>query len=99
MICPKCGKNASLKHTARKFTTAAGISAGGYVAATTGGKTGAIIGSFISPGFGTVIGGILGVLIGAASGAAVGNTIGRLIDENLLRYWVCESCGHTWRSA
>ena len=74
-----------------------GAGAGGYVAATAGGKAGAVVGSFFCPGIGTVIGGLLGVLTGAAAGAMAGNTIGKLIDENIIRVYHCPNCQHQWR--
>ena len=76
-----------------------GAGAGGYVAVATGGKAGAAVGSLICPGFGTTVGGLLGVLTGAAAGAVAGNTVGRLLDENVLRIWHCDSCGFSWRAA
>ncbi|MBR1966379.1 MAG: hypothetical protein IKA22_07200, partial [Lentisphaeria bacterium] len=80
-------------------TTLIGAGAGGYVAAATCGKTGAAVGSLICPGLGTVVGGILGILVGAASGAVAGNTVGKLIDENVMRLYRCESCNRQWRAA
>ena len=73
--------------------------AGGFVAATAGGKTGAVIGSFVCPGIGTAIGGLLGILTGAAAGAVAGNTVGKLIDENVMRVYRCSNCHHQWRAA
>ena len=99
MNCPKCDEKACIVTQTRGVTTLLGAGAGGYVAATTGGKAGAVVGSFICPGIGTAIGGMLGILVGAASGAVAGNTIGKLIADNVLRIWKCGTCGHTWRAA
>ena len=99
MECSKCGGKAHIVTQTRGTTTLLGAGAGGYVAAATGGKAGAVGGSFICPGFGTVIGGLLGVITGAAAGAVAGNTIGRMIDENVMRLYRCESCNHQWRAA
>ena len=55
MNCPICGKPASLKSVVRPATTAAGIGAGGYVAAS-GASTGAAVGSLLGP-VGTLAGG------------------------------------------
>ena len=98
MNCPKCGSKAYVVTTVRGATTLLGTGAGGYVAATAGAKTGAVVGHLICPGPGTLIGGLLGILIGAASGAVAGNTVGRLFDENIVRMYRCETCGHTWRA-
>ena len=99
MNCKICGEKAYVVTQTRGATTLLGAGAGGYVAATAGGKAGAVVGSFVCPGFGTVIGGLLGILTGAAAGAVAGNTVGKLIDENAFRVWKCESCDHTWREA
>ena len=99
MNCPKCGKTATLKHATRKITTAAGIGAGGYVAASSGALTGAAIGTAILPGIGTLAGSILGILIGSAAGGAAGNAVGKFIDEGIVRTYHCDSCGYEWRAA
>ena len=67
------------------------------MAASTGGSIGVAIGSFAFPGVGTLLGGVLGILTGAASGAIAGNTVGKLVDENVIRIYECESCGYRWR--
>ena len=100
MICPKCGENKCHAITSvRGVTTLLGTGAGGYMAAVTAGSTGATIGSFVCPGMGTAIGGLLGILVGAASGAVAGNTVGKLLDENVIRQYLCPNCGYTWRVA
>ena len=99
MNCPKCNEKAYIVTQTRGVTTLLGADAGGYVAATTGGKAGAVVGSFICPGIGTAIGGMLGILVGAASGAVAGNTVGKLVDENVFRIFRCESCDYEWRAA
>ena len=55
MNCKICGEKSYVVTQTRGATTllGAGAGAGGYVAATTGGKAGAAIGSFVCPGFGT----------------------------------------------
>ena len=98
MNCPKCGNKAYIVTTVRGATTLLGAGAGGYMAATAGAKTGAVVGHLICPGPGTVIGGLLGILVGAASGAVAGSTVGKLLDENIVRLYRCEFCGHTWRT-
>ena len=98
MKCKICGEPARVTFRVRGTATLMGAGAGGYVAATAGGKTGAAIGSLFCPGFGTAIGGLLGVLTRAAAGAVAGNTVGRLLDKNVLRIWHCESCGFSWRA-
>ena len=97
MNCPKCGSKAYVVNTVRGATTLVGMGAGGYVATTVGAKTGAVIGHMVCPGLGTAVGSLLGILVGAASGALAGNTVGRLFDENVVRIYRCESCGHKWR--
>ena len=97
MNCPKCGKPAVLKNVIRPTTTAVGIGAGGYMAAS-GASTGASIGSLLGP-LGTVVGGILGVLLGAAAGGAAGHAVGKYIDEGVIRTYRCDSCGYSWRAA
>ena len=92
MECPKCGEKAHIITTTRGTTTLRGAGAGGFAAATAGGKTEAVAGSLFCPGIGTAIGGFLGILIGAASGAVAGNTVGKLIDENVMRMF-CRDCG------
>ena len=99
MECPKCGEKAHILTTTRGTTTLLGAGAGGFVAATAGGKTGAVIGSFVCPGIGTAIGGLLGILTGAAAGAVAGNTVGKLLDENVMRVYRCSSCNYQWRCA
>ena len=99
MECPKCGEKAHIVTTTRGVTTLLGSGAGGFVAATAGGKTGAVVGSLFCPGIGTAIGGFLGILIGAASGAVAGNTVGKLIDENVMGMYRCSSCHYQWRAA
>ena len=99
MICPNCGKTATLKHTTRKITTAAGIGTGGYVAASSGASAGAAIGTAILPGLGTLAGSILGILIGSAAGGVAGNAVGKFIDEGIVRTYRCDSCGYEWRAA
>ena len=99
MDCPKCGGKGYIVTTVRGATTLLGTGAGGYVAATAGAKTGAVVGHLICPGLGTLMGGLLGTLIGAASGAIAGNTVGKLVDENVVRLFRCETCGHTWRAS
>ena len=59
---------------------------------------GAPFAKFRDFGPGTVIGGLLGILVGAASGAVAGSTVGKLLDENIVRLYRCELCGHTWRT-
>ena len=98
MNCPKCGNKAYIVTTVRGVTTVLGTGAGGYVAATTGAKTGAVVGHLLCPGIGTAIGSLLGILVGAASGAVAGSTVGKLLDENIVRLYRCEFCGHTWRT-
>ena len=98
MDCPICGSKSYVITKTRGTTTLLGAGAGGFVAATAGGKTGAVIGSFVCPGIGTVIGGFLGILTGAA-GAVAGNTVGKLIDENVMRLYRCSSCNYQWRAA
>ena len=99
MDCPKCGEKAHILTTTRGTTTLLGAGAGGFVAATAGGKTGAVVGSLLCPGIGTAIGGFLGILLGAASGAVAGNTVGKLLDENVMRMYRCGSCHYQWRTA
>lgn len=99
MECPMCGKKAYVVTKTRGAATLLGATAGGYVAAATGGKTGAIVGSFICPGFGTIVGGLLGVITGAAAGAMAGNTLGKLIDDNIMRLYCCPVCHYQWRVA
>ena len=98
MICPKCGKSAQLVNCVRKATTAVGVGAGGYLAATTSGATGAAIGSFICPGVGSIVGGVLGFLLGAAAGGAAGHSVGKFVDDGIIRKYRCESCGCEWRA-
>ena len=99
MNCPKCGGKAYVVDTVRGATTLVGLGAGGLAAAgaKTGAASGAVIGHLLCPGLGTAVGSLLGILVGAASGALAGNTVGRLFDENVVRIYRCESCGHKWR--
>ena len=99
MLCPKCGSKSYIVTSTKGATTLLGAGAGGYVAATAGGKAGAVVGSFFCPGIGTVIGGVLGILTGAAAGAVAGNTVGKLVDENVIRFHRCENCGNECREA
>ena len=99
MDCPICGSKSYVITKTRGTTTLLGAGAGGFVAATAGGKTGAVVGSLFCPGIGTAIGGFLGILIGAASGAVAGNTVGKLLDENVMRMYRCGSCHYQWRTA
>ena len=48
MNCPICGKHATLENNLKGVTIAAGIGAGGYMAANSG-AAGAVIGSMILP--------------------------------------------------
>ena len=97
MNCPICGKHATLENNVKGISTAAGIGAGGYLAANSG-AAGAAIGSMILPGLGTIAGGIIGILAGAAAGGSTGHVIGKLIDEDVIRNYRCDSCGYTWRA-
>ena len=97
MICPLCGKHATLENNVKGISTAAGIGAGGYLAANSG-AAGATIGSMILPGIGTLAGSIIGFLAGAAAGGTTGQVIGKLIDEDVIRNYRCEVCGYTWRA-
>ena len=97
MNCPICGKHATLENNVKGISTAAGIGAGGYLAAS-GSSTGAAIGTAICPGLGTLLGGVLGCLIGAAAGGVAGNSVGKLMDENIIRIYQCPN-GHEWRAA
>lgn len=97
MICPLCGKHASVVKNLQGITTATGIGTGGFLAANSG-AAGAAIGSMILPGIGTLAGGIIGILAGAAAGGTTGHVIGKLIDEDVIRNYRCEGCGYTWRS-
>ena len=99
MECPKCGKKFYVVNQTRSTATLLGAGAGGYMAVAAGGKTGAVVGSLLCPGAGTVIGGLLGAITGAAAGGAAGNTIGRMLDENVMRLYRCESCNYQWRAA
>ena len=96
MNCPICGKPASLKNVVCPATTAAGIGAGGYVAAS-GASTGAAVGALFGP-VGTLAGGVLGILIGAAAGGAAGHAVGKYIDEGVICVYRCEACDYTWRA-
>ena len=97
MRCPICNQPGTLVNKVRKITTAAGVGAGGYLAANSG-AAGAAIGSMILPGIGTLAGGIIGILAGAAAGGTTGHVIGKLIDEDVIRNYRCEVCGYTWRA-
>lgn len=97
MNCPICGKHATLENNVKGVTTAAGIGAGGYLAANSG-AAGAAIGSLILPGIGTLAGSIIGILAGAAAGGSTGHVIGKLIDEDVIRNYRCDACGYIWRA-
>ena len=99
MKCPKCGAQTAVKNVTRKLTTAAGVSTGGYLAATSCMGTGAAIGTALCPGLGTFAGSILGILIGSAAGGAAGHAVGKYIDEGVIRTYRCDSCGYSWRAA
>ena len=70
--------------------------AGGYLAANSG-AAGAAIGSMILPGLGTIAGGIIGILAGAAAGGTTGHVIGKMVDEDIIRNYRCDSCGYIWK--
>ena len=55
MECPKCESKAYIVTTIRGTTTLLRAVAGGFAAATAGGKTGAAVGSLFCPGIGTAI--------------------------------------------
>ena len=42
--------------------------------------------------------GAAGAALGAAAGGSTGHVIGKLIDEDVIRNYHCDSCGYTWRA-